>query len=386
MKFILFIYSDPHLYPPTVNAANILVEKGHEVFLVGYKLIVPGRITINSKVNLIYIAKITHGWKGLLQYLHSYWFLFKIVLFQKVDWIISYDAFAAGPVMVVSKLLNKKWVYYQHDFWSNPKGIYHKLLHRLELISSRRASIVCFPQEDRLRIFQNLTRSLFNYTVIVHNGPRLSWIHRNNRHELIVNLNKKYENIIVYQGGWAHEFNLDVYIRALSLCKIQNVCLLFIGKEHEKGIKDYLLNIGKSLAIRDQLYFHDTYIPYDEILDITKFCKIGLSIPMISEEKNTTNIYYLAGASNKLGEYIACGLPILVSDTSSNHKFFDKYGTAFFFSPDDPIEIANLFDSLLINEGVLIQKSKHNTNVFKTTLNFDIQFSKLLEMIYSHES
>ena len=52
----LVILSDPKIYPPTVNAANILADKGFNVFLYGIKYNYPDKIELHPKVNLKYIG------------------------------------------------------------------------------------------------------------------------------------------------------------------------------------------------------------------------------------------------------------------------------------------------------------------------------------------
>jgi len=379
-KIILYTHSDPQLFPPIINAANILYENGYDVYLVGYHINVPGNIILNKGINSIYFGNLKTGYKGVIQYFLTYPKLLKLVYSLNPAWLISYDAYAAMPSRVICALTNSKWIYYQLDFWDNPEGFWQKLLLRLERLGSKYANLLSFPQTERAEIFIRQINKAVKY-LIIHNGPRKNWLTDDIKpHPIILKLKKEYKNILVYQGGWSFQFGLEMYINALSFAKTE-YCILFIGKEHEAGIKYYLQKLALEKEVNHKVFFHSDYVPYNDIQSITKYCTAGLAILYDKEAEDLINIKYLAGASNKLGEYIACGLPIISVDSTSNRNFYEKYGTACLCGSMNAHALSNTIDDLLSNRHKHDMIEANNKKIFSNVLNFDYQFSKLIKHI-----
>ena len=79
-KILLFVYSNPELYPPTINAANIFSEKGHNVILVGFLSEIPGSIKIHKEIRIINLGLLKLGIHGVFQYLRT---IFRLILITK---------------------------------------------------------------------------------------------------------------------------------------------------------------------------------------------------------------------------------------------------------------------------------------------------------------
>jgi glycosyltransferase involved in cell wall biosynthesis len=377
----LFIVSDPKIYPPTINAANLLSEKGFHVVLYGIKY--PNskdKAYLNPNIQVKYLGSHQTGLKNLFQYFFILFKLTKDTIIYKYDWIIAYDPFSVLPAFIAAKISGTKWIYHQHDFWEFPIGIFQKILYKLEYILGSKADWVSFPQEFRANLFKERS-GLNKMPLIVYNGPRLKWIDQIEKcNPKIHQMKSEYKHIIIYQGGLSKFFGLDNLIRSIPYCKSRFI-LILLGKELETGIKMEFIQLATDNDVSDKVYFWDEYVPYDELPQITSFCDIGIAKLTLPDSLAPINDRYLAGASNKLIEYMASGLPIISADSEDNRKFFKEDQIGILCDANSPEKIAIAIDQLLVNDEFRIEISNNNKNQFLGKYNFDFQFNKVYQIL-----
>jgi glycosyltransferase involved in cell wall biosynthesis len=381
-KIAFLILSDPHIYPPTINAANFMAEKGYQVYLYGieYKS-TKDKVKLNPKIKLKYFGQHQVGIRNVLQFFSIIIkFSFESII-HNFKWIISYDPFSVIPAYTASKLINTKWNYHQHDFWEKPFGVFQTVLYKLEYLLGSKANLVSFPQQHRAKIFMERSKMKY-FPPLIYNGPRLSWI--NNAfieiHPTLKELKLRFDFIIIYQGGLSKYFCIDNLIKSIPLSNHQ-FCLVLLGKELENGIKSELTNLAKSLGVVERVVFWKDYVPYDELPNITSYCDIGIAKLTHTQMDAPINDQFIAGASNKLIEYLACGLPIITSDTEDNKSFFSMDKIGILCNPSESQNIANSIDQLLGSNELRLTMSKHNKRQFVLKYNFDQQFEKVYMVI-----
>jgi glycosyltransferase involved in cell wall biosynthesis len=380
-KIGMLILSDPHIYPPTMNAANILAEEGHRVFIYGVKSHKSKEhVKLNPSVQLIYLSDTKTGLGGIQTYLKAYIQLLVESIRNKFDWIIAYDASAVGPAFFASKLKGSKWIYHQHDFWQNPIGLWQKFLHKLEYKLGSRADIVSFPQEERAKIFREKSK-MKNLPLIVYNGPRLKWAEGVPiSSQPLQALKERFKHILIYQGGISKYFGFENLIRSINFCK-STFAIVFIGKELETGMKEELSQLALKNGVDERVVFLESLVEYDQLPSITGMADIGIAKLTNDETNAPFNDRFLAGASNKLTEYMAMGLPIISADTEDNRKFFLPDQIGVLCDTNVPRNIAATIDKLLGDEHYRHYLSEINRKNFADKYNYDLQFRKILEII-----
>jgi glycosyltransferase involved in cell wall biosynthesis len=371
------MFSDPMIYPPTINAANILAEKGWMVYLIGIKHKTLENIELNPQVRLVYFGRVRTGIINIFQYIIVHFRLLFFFVFKKISFCIAYDAGAVSPAYFASKITDIKWCYHNHDLFENPKG-WHKLIKYLEINLAGKADIISFPQTNRAEIFKKqagITKTI----TIVWNGPRADYCDitvKPDIRELEVfdNFMQRCPKVMIYQGGLSRHFNLNIFLDALSELNSEvGICIL--GKELDKGIKDEIFRLVKDKSLNERVLVLNG-VPYDYLPLISMKCFLGLA-KFTSSANAPVNDYYLAGASNKIAEYLACGLPVLAPDTEINRTFFQDYPIGFLCNTDNSLDIVNNVN-LLIKDASLYNKiSLNNKGLFASVFNFDTQFEKL---------
>ncbi len=375
-KVALLILSDPMIYPPTVNAANILADKGYAVDLYGIKYNTTDKIELHANINLIYVGNQQKGIRNVWQYLYVYVWLIYHCFNKKYNFLISYDSLSVGPAFVISKLFKLKWIFHSHDLMGNVNGWY-RLLKWLEKKLVKYAHIISFPQINRAESYQ---KELYidKDIDIVFNGPRKSWGENSSINDKLKPIKQQFDNIIIYQGGISKYFNFESILSAIPFCK-SKFALCFIGKELEYRVKEYYVQMVKSKELDDRVFFLNP-VGYNEIPSITKYCTLGLA-KMAIDENVPVNDYYLIGASNKITEYISQGLPIIFPETPVNKAFLKEREIGIICNPSNPEKFASVIDELLTNQEKYHQLSSNCKKHFNEELNFDTQFEKLYQHI-----
>lgn len=367
------MYGDIKEYPPTVNAMNILAEKGWKVTV--FNLIEHERNIdkhLHETINVRHIGRLQPGIRNVLNFIKAFFMIFFHCLTNRPKWILSYDGISVFASFMTAKILRIKWAYHQHDYWDPTTG-WLKFPRWCEMNLARYADSISFPQQERANIFKT-TASVKKDILLVFNGPRTTWAKGVEPAELFKDLKKKGYNILIYQGGWARRFLIQNIIKALP--QLDNVFFIILGKRLGENIKEYYESVAAECGVTDRVFLKEN-VPYFEIPSYTAYSDIGVA-KMTFDKSDTINNLLLVGASNKLMEYYACGLPVLGPQTEINKHFIEKEGRGHVCDPDSPDDIANAVRKLLENKEKFAQK---NLKDFEEKLNFDIQFDKLLAIL-----
>ncbi len=376
----LLIYSDPFHFPPTINAANILAEKGFDVHLIGYENTDDWSQQLNNKVKQVSLGRVQTGIRSVIKYFRSLLFLRSFLKKNEIGWIIGYDAKSVLPAYFATRSRKIKWLYHQHDFWEFPVGIWERFLWRCERKYVKHANLVSFPQLQRAEFFQKAA-GLKSLPLIVFNGPRKVWIEQAvNENEVIANLRTKFKYLLIYQGGWSKYFRLERLFDAMAIA-VPDIALVVLGEEREKGLRNEYIQYLQNAGISERVYLADKYIPYEALTGFTKYCDAAIGKLTGDNDDAPFNDRYLIGAANKITEYIACGLPVILQDSLPNKLFTDKYPIGILVDTSDKYKFLEAITGLLANEANMQALNRNNRQLFLNELNFDDQFQKILEFI-----
>jgi glycosyltransferase involved in cell wall biosynthesis len=373
-NFRFFVLSDPRYYPPTIHAANILVEKGNKVHLVGFNCNYTFGVPINPKIKITFLGSQKKGVLAILQYCYSFVALILFQITNRAKYQIAYDCGAVGPIFLSSKLFNSKWIYHNHDLYENPKS-WHKILKFIENRLCNKANHVCFPQLERGLIF-TLDANLKKEPLILYNCPRKSYNTLKAKGEtwhLANQFSKKFKYVMLYQGQFAISYRLDIYIKTLEYLP-HDVGLIFIGRDLDFNITNEYNVLSKNLNVQDR-FLHLNEIDYEELPQISKLSNLGLGKMSDNKDNSPINDYLLTTASNKLSEYLCLGLPIVVPNTKINIDFYENEGYAIIINTKNESQIANKIMSILLDE---LEYTKLKASKI---YNYDYQFRKLTDLI-----
>ncbi|HUS96911.1 MAG TPA: glycosyltransferase, partial [Hyphomicrobiaceae bacterium] len=106
---------------------------------------------------------------------------------------------------------------------------------------------------------------------------------------------------------------------------------------------------------------------------------IGLAtMPRMSQD---VNVRHMVGASNKVFDYMAAGLPLLVSDLADWQDTFVARGFGRACDPDDPGSVAAEFSWFVENAAERRAMAARNRVKVETDWNYDTAFAKVLDVL-----
>jgi glycosyl transferase family 1 len=174
---------------------------------------------------------------------------------------------------------------------------------------------------------------------------------------------------LLYQGTLSKGHGFEELISILNEeFDKKNIELNLIGHIPD-SYKQELLALAKENNVSDKFKIYDP-VPYSELADFTMTHHIGIGI------SKPLNIVYQTGgtASNKIYEYAALGMPVLVYDNPHYREHLNKYNWAYFTdcSPDSlKYNIRKIINEFPVTSG----DAKKD---FYTRLNFEHNFAKVL--------
>jgi glycosyltransferase involved in cell wall biosynthesis len=117
--------------------------------------------------------------------------------------------------------------------------------------------------------------------------------------------------------------------------------------------------------------------PREKLLPLCRKATIGLSL--ISEATSDLNEQTMIGASNKPFEYLACGIPLLVSDLPEWKETFVAPGYALACRSSDAESIARSLRWFMEHPEETRQMGERGRQRILTEWNYEVQFQKVQE-------
>lgn len=172
----------------------------------------------------------------------------------------------------------------------------------------------------------------------------------------------------VYVGGLTYPRGLREMVEAARRLRDPKARLVLIGSfgapeiEHE----------AESLPGWDRVDYSG-HVDHREVQARLAEARVGLVV-LHPEES------YVESLPTKLFEYMAAGLPVVISDFPYFHSLLDSIGCAIFVDPFDPAEIAAAIDELLADEDTAAEMGSRGAAAVRERLNWENEESKLLEL------
>ena len=328
--------------------AETLVQNGHEVDAISLGRDGQADRGVLNGVNVYRIQKRIRNEKSKISYFSrtvrflvlSSIFLTKKHLEKRYDIVHvhnvpDFEVFAAW----FPKLTGAKIILDIHDilpeFYVNKYKIdKHSLTYKLLLFIEKRSS----GFSDHVIIANHLwhktitSRSIpQNKCTTIMNYPDLDFICHNRS-------NEKRENdkfIIVYPGSLNYHQGLDIAIRAINILQ-KNIPKVELHIYGEGPAKESLISLVKELSLEKQVFIKD-HISNDEIINIMKHADLGI-VPKRADSFGNEAF------STKILEFMALGVPVVVSATKIDQYYFDESMVKFFKSDND----RDLSDAILV--------------------------------------
>lgn len=376
----MLVYSNPDYYPPTVNAVHLLSEH-FDVILIGRNqdppdVEYPSNVTVHRLGRYTSVrergqasarAKFLEYINFVVQARH---------LLKDVSLIYAYDAYAytAAYLCRLAPLQPIPLIYQSHEIGDqlSPLSSLAGWVQRAERAWIHQAKVIIFPDKDRAAFFQKAT-NLKEQPVIIPNFPLKSFFCLPKDWASV--LQKRWESItLFYRGTISDTSAMREIVTSASLLK-KNVCIKFVGFLNETDAQE-LESWVNHLNMSPHFSYLGT-LPYNDLTNKTLMATVGFAM-----YKNTSfDRVACVTASNKIYEYAACGVPVIVSDFPNYREYLSGEPWVHFANPDDPQSIVSAIQDILSDFESYRKMCLAARAAFEQKFNYEYAFSPIVSHI-----
>ncbi|MEY3222667.1 MAG: hypothetical protein RLZZ203_1523 [Cyanobacteriota bacterium] len=379
-KIAMLVYANPDYYPPTINAVHLLSEH-FDIVLIGRNQETPNwqypsNVTVHRLGDYTSVREreqISSGAK-IREYAN---FMFQAhQLLKDVSLIYAYDTFAYVAAYFSSLFITKKipLIYHSHEISDRLSSLssLSGWLQRAERKLIHHAAMIVFPDKDRATFFQKVTK-IKQQPLIVPNFPLKSIFHLETDWYSVIP--KRWESVtLFYRGTISDGSAMKEIITGATLIE-NNFCIKFVGFLNDDNHKE-IDNLVNDLKI-SQLFCYLGKIPYIDLQLHTLSATVGFGM---YKNKYFDRVACVT-ACNKIYEYAACALPVIVSDFPNYREFLGNESWVRFANPDDPQSIADAIKDILSDFENYQKMCLAARQAFEDKFNYETVFSPLLTRI-----
>jgi glycosyltransferase involved in cell wall biosynthesis len=320
-------FTDPAGYPPIEHSARLFAERGWEVLILGIGAAHNLQLRQHPRIKMKTIRPAQRGWQKKIQYLFYMLSALYWTYRWRPSWIYASDPLACPIVWLTKKFTKVKVLYHEHDS-PNLDQVESQFMravyaHRAKL--GREAELCVLPQHARLREFLKTTRRTGS-TFCVWNCPRLDEIPDVNADED--------DPLIIYYHGSITSSRLPAQA-IIAASRFKGAVRIEVAGYEVLGSIGYIQELAKLAAGTGVagLFQPLGSIARRDLLRTASRAHVGLAfVPKVSDD---INLRLMVGASNKAFDYMACCLPLLVSDLPDWVSTFVEPGYGRACDPND---------------------------------------------------
>jgi glycosyltransferase involved in cell wall biosynthesis len=371
MRVLHVQYTNPGAYPPLVRGAQLLAESGAEVRMLGTRVRGLDALTLKptSGLTVRLAEEASDGWRLKAHYARYAAWVARETASWSPDWIYASDLLSAPIALGLRTLTRAGVVYHEHDAPSHarPSWLIQRCLDaRRRLV--RAADVVVAPNAERGALLSALAGGRAVHTV--WNCPR-----RPTRRPPMSQRSDRLR--LIFRGSVNAERLPMSLIDALAL--LPPCVELEVAGYETGGSRGYLAALASradALGIGARIRMLGT-LSDGELAPVCESSDVGLALmPMQSDDDN---MRHMAGASNKVFEYLSHGVAPLVSDLPDWRSTFVDPGYALACDPSDVRSIAGTLGLALKNRDALRAVAERGYERLCADWNYESQFAPVLE-------
>ena len=369
---VIAMYTHVEGYPPSLNAIQQL-SKSFDFLVVVHRNTMANTWHFPTNVQLTTtgqfasydeVSKKSGVWK-IVSFIKFVSLFHRTLKLNSPDLIIIHEPIALLAWGIICKFYRKRhhvW-YHNHDVILGNESFLFKLSHRMQNSIFSSLDIFSLPANERKEFFpiEKLSGKYFyvpNYpgTYLYNNYYQPRKIEKQIR--------------ILFQGKIAAGHCIEQIVHLMSDKKFSiDLMLVLKGFKDENYFKE-LMTLAKDLGVDERIVYYEVG-SYQSVPEVTSTCHIGIGIHTKTDVMNRT----LGSASNKIYEYAALGLPVLLFDNSHFKMHLGKYKWAFFTNG----EAENIKEIILKIREQYEQTSLAARKDFLSHLNFETCFEPALK-------
>jgi glycosyltransferase involved in cell wall biosynthesis len=333
-------FTNPAVYPAIEHSSRIMAERGWDVVLLGTTTqgAEPLEMGEHERIRVRRLPIFHSPWLRKVHYLVWLGWTAAWTKLWRPRYVYASDL-QSTPAALIASFVGVQVIYHEHD---SPRRVRATQRARLLLWCrghvARRARACILPNDRRARAFTSELQPRSS-VIRVWNCPSRGEVGSSRRSETDGPIWLLYHGSIV-----PSKLPLSVVD---ALAQLPNtVQLRIVGYETalHRGYPGTLADRAKQLNVGDRVEIVGP-ARRNELLEWCRCSDIGLAlIPLTTEDFNEQT---MPGASNKVFEYLACAMPLVIPDRREWRKIFEAAGVAVVCDPSDPASIETAIRRLL---------------------------------------
>ncbi len=373
---VLYVqYTNPAAYPPLEHSASILAAAGCDVLLAGTGVAgEPLTFRQGERVRVTLMPFEPGGWRQKVHYAQFASWVAAQARQWKPDWVYVSDPLACPAALALAPLVNARFIYHEHDSPAIETGsTFMRVVLRARKSLAARADLCVLPNEERADLFRRQTGRT-DGVVTVWNCPMKRELGPGREVPTSPALR------VLYHGSVVPARLPPAVVEALAALPAA-VSLTVAGYETagHRGYIDSLRELALRLGVADRITFAGTIPTRDALMRQCRTCDVGLSL--LPNDSTDINERAMVGASNKVFDYLACGLAVVVGDAPRWRETFAEAGFGRTCDPASPESIASALQWLFDHPHERIEMGERGRQRIAADWNYDHQFAPVLARI-----
>lgn len=367
-------YNNPDQYPPIINGTRLLARNGYSVEILCRENGGRWEVSYPASVRIQRIDKRSgSSWREYFGYVLE-------VLRRgsnDIALFIGHDMHGFLPARLLASRYRRPVLYHCHDFTERDRQVPlgGRIVRAFEQRFARTADLVVVPDRERGRIMADALE-LIKPPHIAANAPLDSFQGTGAALQAaLAEQNKRFDRILLRQGRIGKGHAIEVTIRSMVRWASRKWGFVLLGWG-EPAYQEEILRLAGDLGVAEQLVILPP-VGYDHLIAFTPGAHLGSAL----YEPILFNHAYATTASNKMMEYMACGLPVLLSERPASKSFLERYHCGLAVDVDSLESIAEAVNILLGKPDVAQQMGIEGRKAFEQEFCYERQYAPVLAEI-----
>ncbi|MDP3919969.1 MAG: glycosyltransferase [Candidatus Omnitrophota bacterium] len=289
---------------------------------------------------------------------------------------IGYDS---SGIMALKWHLDKRrfTVHHYHDYlgYGERERLWSGVQDIMAARRSQGANLVVVPDKHRKEFMQNLTPLKNARIEVVNNCPRrVEVLPRGRLRRDLRKLGVDAKHIVFFQGVVCSNYYAERIVESVRWWP-DDAVMVFLGRVDESFRRELAVIAGRAGVSKRVIFLG--HLTYKNVFSYTVDADLAFGMP----KPVSLNFKYMAGASNKRFEYMACGVPQISNAEPGVKELIDLNGIGVSVNAEKPRDIAEAVKGLLGDEKRRRTMSEKARKLHLTLYNYDVQYRPVLDAI-----
>lgn len=368
-------YNDIDRYPPIINAVRTGAQRGFRTFVICREGTIHWKNVYPAGVEILRVPR-----RGKESSFIAYGRFINEVFNapQSESIIVGHDMHGFLPAYLLSRRLGLRVVFHCHDFADSNEvlGLGGRMVRAFQRRFAKKADLVIVPDKDRAAVIYDRLK-LQKSPLIIANSPMKDAFDsvRDYLRPALVARGRCFTKVVLRQGVIGVGHAIEATIKSIRMWNEKSWGFVVLGYANPT-YTEHLLNLCRVHGVTTQFCILPP-VAYDEVRNFTCFADVGHAL----YEPIHVNNVHMGTASNKVMEYMAAGIPLLVSVTPGLVRVIQNHHCGVTADESDPASIAAGVNALLGNPVDANKMGRRGRSAFEDLFCFERQYDSFFTEI-----